>query len=150
MSHDRIKRMASLLELAQTEEEAMLQTFQALQVQLAQAQEQLQSLNHYRQEYAANLARKTDVIFASQIHSTQAFIEKLNQALMAQEQEEQRLEQAIEQAKQAWIEKRMRSQALEKLLQKMQKDQAIFLNKQEQKMLDELSAQTFHRQSHEH
>jgi len=53
------------------------------------------------------------------------------------------LKRDADKAQEVWIEKRARLQAFEKLLVKLNKNESKRLDKIEQRMLDELSVQTF-------
>lgn len=138
----RIKRMAKLVELAQTELEDAAQIFQSLQAQFQAERAQQEQLQVYLKEY---LTQQTSGKGTSlyQLKTTNAFMDKLNKAIQQQQIKMDQLEESIERARAQWIEKRSREQALVKLTEKMEKDYARKLDKQEQKLVDELSSRRF-------
>jgi len=76
-----------------------------------------------------------------QMLSTHAFVGKLHQAILAEEAKTQGFKEVVERAKEAWVTKRARLQALQKLLEKLKKNKQACLDKQEQRFLDELASQ---------
>jgi len=110
-----------------------------------QAQTQLQDLTDYQKGYIEHL-KSPSQITPSQIHTFYAFLNKVNQAILAQEAQLETAERNLNQARAHWREKKAYHQALEKLLQKRQKQAQQQRDKQEQKMLDELASQAGSRQ----
>lgn len=140
----RIKRMHKLVELAQADLEDAANIFQSLQNQFHAEQAQQEQLQIYLKEY---LAQQTSGKGTSlyQLKTTNAFMDKLNKAIQQQQVKMDQLEDSIERARAQWVEKKTREQALVKLTEKMEKDYTRQLDKQEQKLVDELSSRRFSR-----
>lgn len=143
--NSRIKKIVTLVELAEAEEKRALETFSTLQEQLQQHLEQLEALRSYVNDYAHLNLEQT--ITPVQMLSTQAFIGKLHHAIHAEDAKTEGFKVVIERGREAWVDKRSRQQALEKLLLKLKQNRQATLDKQEQNFLDELSSQAFTRKA---
>ncbi len=138
--------MAKIVGLAKIELDETAKILQAVQSQLQAEENQLDSLKGYQSEYLTKL-RSNETTTLQHLNRVQAFLEKLNQAVGHQEGQIQQLEASLDHAKLTWTEKRVRVQALEKVHAKLAKNHLATLEKQEQKMLDDLASQSFLRQS---
>jgi len=78
-----------------------------------------------------------------QLQTTQGFIDKLNTAIVTERKTISELKVQVEQARQVWFEKRARVKAMQNLLEKVTKNEQVKLDRQEQKMLDDLASQQF-------
>ncbi|MBO1928373.1 flagellar export protein FliJ [Thiomicrorhabdus sp. 6S2-11] len=139
MSSD-IQRWNKLVELAEMEMDNAGKTVAFMQEEMQQAQSQLEALQNYVQEYAQQPVQGPAQSVA-QLQTHAAFGEKLHQAIQAQSEAYQQKQLMVEKALEAWREKRARFKALQTLLEKKRKQRDLKLNRQEQKMLDELAAQ---------
>lgn len=137
----RIEKMATLVELAKIEEEKATQTYVTLQGQYKHHQQQLETLKDYVSDYDRPADSQQQGVSSVQMLSTQAFVAKLYAAIEAETAKVDSLMHTVERARTAWLEKRTRLQALEKLLVKFRQNRQVRLDKQEQKFLDELSSQ---------
>lgn len=138
----RAGRMLKVVEMATVELDKVAQEFQAAQSNYQAESNQLESLKSYQQEYLQRL-KSSETTTLQQLNRVQVFLEKLNQAVINQNNLVKKLAEQAEIAKQAWVEKKLRKQALEKVYQKLKKDHQVKLDKQEQRMLDDLSSQMF-------
>lgn len=141
----RIEKIQTLVELAEVEEDKALQTFSTIQGQFQDHLQQLETLRSYINEYSHSSSQST--ISPVQMLSTQAFVSKLHHAVTEEENKTDGFRDVMERAREAWVEKRSRSQALNKLLLKLKQTHQARLDKQEQRFMDELSGQTFTRNS---
>lgn len=141
----RIEKIQTLVELAEVEEDKALQTYSTLQGQFQDHLQQLETLRSYIGEYSQPRSQTT--VSPVQMLSTQAFVGKLHHAIAEEESKTDGFRDVMERAREAWVEKRSRSQALNKLLEKLKQTHQARLDKQEQRFLDELSSQTFTRNS---
>ena len=141
----RIKKIVILVELSEAEEAKALETFSTIQGQLQQHLEQLDSLRSYVNDYAGQNLDKT--MTPVQMLSTQAFVGKLHDAIHTEDSKTEGFKEVGERAREAWIEKRSRAQAFQKLLSKLKQNRQATLDKQEQGFLDELSSQAFVRKN---
>lgn len=138
----RLQRVEKLVELAQVELDQAMQTYGYMQSQLNTAQQQLESLQDYCDDYAKKPSSE-GLISPIQLQTYNAFSEKLSQALVAQGKQVIESERLCELANKAWMEKRVRVKSLEALFKRISSGEQVKLNRQEQKMLDELSAQKY-------
>lgn len=135
-----LKRWHKLVELAEIEMDNAGKTVAYMQEQLQVAQQQLDSLKSYMDEYAQAPSTKVSIgVVELQTHL--AFGDKLHQALAAQMEQVKEKQSMAEKALEAWREKRARLKALQNLYSKKQKQLDFHLSRQEQKMLDELASQ---------
>ena len=137
----RIKRMQKLVELAGIELDKASQTLAALLEQYEQDKDQLDSLVSYAKEYSNQSFSESIVITPIQLQTRYCFGDKLNQAVEAQTQQVTRIDEVVEKAREEWQEKKIRKESLFALLTKLKQTHQFELNKQEQRMLDELAAQ---------
>lgn len=131
-----------LVELAQNELDKAQETFVTIRQQLDSSQEQLNSLTEYQANHLTKFHNEKQVN-AAQLQTTQAFVDKVNKAILSQKNQIEHMTHALEKAHEAWIEKRARHQALKTVHLKLKRDESVKLDKQEQKMLDELASQRF-------
>lgn len=139
----RIEKIETLVELAEAEEKKALETFSLLQTQYQQHLQQLETLQSYIAEYASPDMGTQHTI---QLLSTHAFVGKLHSAIEQESSKTESMQTLMEKGREAWIEKRARLKALQNLLSKMVRNRQIKLDKQEQRLLDELSTQSHVRQ----
>ena len=139
---NRLSRMLTIVNLAKVDLESVEKNLQSINSQLHLNQKQQESLISYQNEYLEKL-RNTATTTLQEINSTQAFLGKLSQAIEHQKTEIKNLENMLEQAKDFWVEKKIRAQSLENLYNKLLKKQSLNLDRQEQKMMDDLVANNF-------
>jgi len=137
----RIKRMQKLVELADIELNKASQTLGALREQYEKENAQLVSLVSYTKEYANQPFNQAIVLTPIQLQTRYCFGDKLHQAIEAQKEQVNRLEEVAEKAREEWQEKKVRKESLLALLMKLKQTHQVELNKREQRMLDELAAQ---------
>lgn len=142
MANSKVKRFEMLVELAQDELDKAQETFIAVRQQLESSQEQLDSLQDYHTNHLSKIHNEKEVTTA-QLQTTQAFIDKVNKAILSQKDQITQLTHVLEKAQETWIEKRARHQSLKNIHLKLKRDERAKLDKQEQKMLDELASQQF-------
>ena len=138
----RLDRLRKIIELSQADLEKSELMMQEIRSKLQLNNVQLDSLNGYQNEYLRQLKSNQSTTL-QKINQTQAFLGKLNQAIQHQQIQISELEQSLEKVKEVWLEKRKREQALEKLYKKLEKKHFVKLEKQEQKMMDDLIASNF-------
>lgn len=139
----RAKRMQLLVDLAEQEMDRAVQTFKEIQNQRDYVQLQLNDLKAYLDEYVAKISTSGHSFMPIQLQTTQAFVEKLKQAILSQTQQVDSLTETVKAAEQQWLEKRVRFNALQKVQQKLSRNEKIVLDRIEQKWLDDLAAQNF-------
>ncbi|GKT11139.1 MAG: flagellar protein FliJ [Thiomicrorhabdus sp.] len=137
----RMDRVLKLIELAEIEMDKAAKTLGAVQEQHIQAQNQLVSLQTYEQEYSQAPAKESISMNIVQLQTRHTFGEKLHQAVMTQSFQVDEFAHTIERVKDNWLEKRTEVKSLQLLFDKLKRDREAQLNKQEQRLLDELAAQ---------
>jgi len=144
MSLNRLERMQMLVELEKQELEKAEEVLVSVRGQLEANEAQLFSLQEYHQSYVSELSSgHATNVFRFQV--THTFVEKVNRAIESQKNQVTEMEKVVEMAQSTWLEKRARHDALNKLFEKLLKDQKVRFEKLEQKMLDELSTIHFSR-----
>lgn len=138
----RISRMQKLVELADMELDKAAQTLAALQEQYVQESSQLEALTSYIEEYSNQPLTNSILVTSIQLQTRLGFSEKLRQAVEAQKIKVQQLIEIVEKGREDWLEKKVRVQSLMRLLDKLKRSHQAKLDKQEQRMLDELAAQS--------
>jgi flagellar FliJ protein len=144
----RAKTLQTLVDLAKIELDNAAKSLAMFQTQLVQASEQLTSLQDYVVEYSTQLIATEQAFSPIQLQSRAAFGGRVQQAVAAQTLRVAEVEKMVEMAKQQWLERRARSQALQALLDKVKQGIVVQVNKQEQQYMDELAMQASG-QSHE-
>jgi len=139
-----IERWKKLVELAKIDLDKSAETYELMQRELVNAEQQLTALKEYLVEYGQMPTTRSHWMPA-QLNGHIAFGEKVHQAIAAQEQAVIEQEEVIERAKQAWFEKRAHHKAMLKMLENTQKKYQSEQDRREQKMMDELAAQKFNR-----
>ena len=140
----RLTRLKLLVDLAEQELNKAQLTLKQLNANRDTTAQQIEDLRSYRQDYMAKLTASGSML-PIQLNTTQAFINRLNQAIEGQQKQLDSQQQMCEQGQDQWLEKRVRLQAMEKLYQKIQKQVRYGEERAEQKMLDDLAAQNFTR-----
>lgn len=139
----RAKRLKVIVDLAEDEMSKAMATLREVRGQRDQIQAQINELDVYLQEYLAKVSTSGQRFLPIQLQTTQAFTEKLKQAIASQQQKLTAFDEIVEKAQEQWTEKRVRHQALQKVYEKLHKNEQIALSKAEQKWLDDLAAQNF-------
>lgn len=124
--------------IAKNNEKRAAQRMGVSQKSMNDAENRLEELRRYRQEYADNFNAAGRLgMSAVQVQEYQAFLARLNEAIRCQEAvvNSSREQHTISEAQ--WLHKYQRSQALEKVLDRFQEDEREVANRQEQKEADE-------------
>lgn len=137
--HPRAKRLKVLHNLAEREQEARLKVWGELQQKLKAELEQRTLLESYQQEYQRQISQPTSTaISAGIVHGTLGFMAQIEQALTAQQEKLALLKQQTERAREAFLEQQGKTQALVKLMDKLDQEYLLEQDKQLQKQTDEL------------
>ena len=139
-----------LLEQLDNKERQASADLTAAQLQLQQLVQQQQMLSQYQRNYSEDFQKRgREGLSANQFSHFQGFINKLE---AAQEQQTDGLGNAraqVEQTRTAWMAVRARKQAIETLLEREAERKQKESDKQEQKMLDELTLHRFYSQKND-
>lgn len=134
----RSRRMQPVARHAEQKEQDAVRLFVTAQQALGEAEQQLQQLLTYREEYAAgNTAAAQSGQRMQQVRNFQAFIDSLGKAIAQAHLNIESKKQVCERYRQAWLKTRSRSQALNLVVEKYQLDERRQQEQQEQKEQDE-------------
>ena len=136
--HARAKRLQVILEMAEREEEKLLGVWGKLQQQLQAEREQRTQLESFRLDYQRSISTPSHQAFsATQLHTTLGFISQITNALNSQQERLVLLEKQTEVARQAYLVQQGKTQALIKLMDKLDAEYDLEQDRQLQKQLDE-------------
>src|SRR5690606_8700887 len=149
MSDPRIRRMAPVLEMALDEERKAAGLLGECQRQLEDAGNRLRDLEHYAGEYAKGWTeRGSQGVGRDWLLNYQRFMAQMQTAIEQQRQTVSWYETSLERARETWRQRYQRVEALRKLIERYREEARARADKQEQKLLDELTQRLFsHRNS---
>lgn len=138
------KRLAPVLQIKERDEKDAARRLGEAQQGLQAAIQQLEDLKQYRQDYYANLTGGASVgatsgVPASVLEKYQLFLSKLNGAVERQEQSIEQYRQHVDAHRKKWVEANARLKSMSDLIQRAKDEEALLLDKQEQKLMDERS-----------
>lgn len=130
---NRIKRIAPIVELAETKEKQAVQAYGMKQQKLDEAHKALNSLRSFRENYAALFNQSgTKGIGMRQLHEYRAFLAKINVAIVEQEKAVATAEDELKAARQVWEAAHGHTLGMHKVLDKLQAEQMRKEQKREQ------------------
>ena len=133
-----------LLKLDNDKEESLRMNYLQANQNLQANQQKLQGLNNFRLEYSQQLHLKGKSGLSSagfgQYH---AFIAKIEEAIRQQASTVNTAKQVVTQRKALWLKQQIKAKAVAKLIEKQKLKASVLIAKNEQKMLDEFSANQF-------
>ncbi|MCQ8889074.1 flagellar export protein FliJ [Pseudoalteromonas carrageenovora] len=133
-----------LLKLENDKEESLRMNYLQANQNLQANQQKLQGLNNFRLEYSQQLHLKGKSGLSSagfgQYH---AFIAKIEEAIRQQASTVNTAKQVVTQRKTLWLKQQIKAKAVAKLIEKQKLKGSALIAKNEQKMLDEFSANQF-------
>jgi len=136
------KRMQSILELALHDEKAAIEALGESSRKVEANIRQLEELERYREEYREQMLRQGESGFSgAKMQQFQRFLYKLDEVIGQQKGQIVASERVREQKRQAWLERRTRSNALDKVKQRYQESEAQEDQRREQKENDEMAQQ---------
>lgn len=136
------KRMQSILKLAQHEEQAAIEALGESSRNVEANINQLEELKRYRTEYREQLLAQGESGFsAAKMQQFQKFLYKLDEVIEQQKGQIVVSEQVREQRREMWLERRTRTNALDKVTQRYQASEAQEEQRRDQKESDELAQQ---------
>ncbi|MDH5436797.1 MAG: flagellar export protein FliJ [Gammaproteobacteria bacterium] len=141
----RSDRMKPIVKIAESHEKEAARLLGAQQRLLDQYETRLGELLTYRKEYREQFQQSgKEGIKASKMHDYQSFLQRLEIAIGQQRQVIEQTIAGYEQHKKNWQNKRGRTQALDKTVERFKKQERYEEDRKEQKELDELSQRCFH------
>ncbi|WP_165742709.1 flagellar export protein FliJ [Pseudoalteromonas sp. Z9A6] len=133
-----------LLKIENDKEESLRMSYLQANQNLQSNQQKLQGLNNFRLEYSQQLHLKGKSGLSSagfgQYH---AFIAKIEEAIRQQASTVNTAKQVVTQRKILWLKQQIKAKAVAKLIENQKLKANALMAKNEQKMLDEFSANQF-------
>ena len=140
MSESRIRRLMPVVDMALEEERKAATVLGQCQQQFDDAQSRLSDLEYYCTEYAKGWTQRGEQgVGREWPMNYQRFMAQMEVALEQQRQTVEWHSQSIEKARESWRERYQRLEALRKLIEKYRLEAQARADRQEQKLLDELS-----------
>ena len=134
------KRMQTILKLAQHEEKAAIEALGESSRNVEANIRQLEELKRYRAEYREQLLQQGESGFsAAKMQQFQQFLYKLDEVIVQQKEQIVVSEQVREQRREAWLDRRTRTNALDKVTQRYQVSEAQEEQRRDQKESDEMA-----------
>lgn len=132
----RAEPLQPAVELARQRSEDALAQMASHQQHLAKAEQQLEELHRYRQEYAAsgNVAQSVSVML-----NRQNFVDRIDQAIAQQKGEIVRLQRQVDQVRSCWRQAHARESALETVVDRYLEEERQAADRHEQQQMDERS-----------
>ncbi|MGB1091602.1 MAG: flagellar export protein FliJ [Oceanobacter sp.] len=144
--HERSPRIRLVLQQTRSEEAQAMRQWSQYQQTLAQEQEQLAQLKEYAEGYRNSLAIPSQTkVSGGQIHHTLGFLQQVEQAIQTQHSKIYRLQDQLQTARSRYLTLRGKVKGMENLIEKLEREKAQQLEKQEQKQVDEFNNRMYFR-----
>ncbi|MDH5368927.1 MAG: flagellar export protein FliJ [Gammaproteobacteria bacterium] len=144
MSLKRSDRFKPIHNMAQQNEDVAAQTLGKIQRQLSEHHLKLSELMQYYQDYTERFNQQAvKGMSITQVQSYQKFISQLEIAIREQKKHITRTTEACDSSRADWTVERQKTQVLEKVITRYQKQEQKILNRQEQSRSDEFVANRF-------
>lgn len=140
----RSKRLQPVQDIAARSEKTAMQRYIDHRRRYEEACRQLDELLSYQAEYAVSLRRPVDAsLDVARMQQDRQFMQRLGEAVKAQEIVVAKGRDIVEEAKRAWLVSRQRSQSLDTLAENYRAGEIAEAERIEQKNTDELATQRF-------
>jgi len=137
---EKSKRMGPVVQVTESREEKAAREFGTCQRQLNEQQTQLEQLRGYYADYQRQLeARGRAGIVLAQVLETQRFLAQLEKAIAQQQQVVDQTARLCAQKRNLWLAARTRSEAVNKVVERIVAQEQRRADKREQKESDDLS-----------
>lgn len=144
MTSKRSERFKPIHNLAQQSEDVAAQTLGKIQRELSNHQLKLSELMAYYQDYTKRFNEQAEKgMSIIQVQSYQKFISQLEVAITEQKKHISRMTEACDSSRADWTVERQKTQVLEKVITRYQKQEQQTHNRQEQRLSDEHVANRF-------
>ena len=144
MALKRSERFKPLHNLAQQSEDIAAKTLGKIQRELSEHHLKLSELMQYYQDYTTRFNQQAiKGMSIIQVQSYQKFISQLEIAITAQKKHIGRITEACDSSRADWTVERQKTQVLEKVMTRYQKQEQQIHNRQEQRRSDEFVANRF-------
>jgi len=144
MTLKRSERFKPIRNLAQQSEDVAAQTLGKIQRELSNHHLKLSELMGYYQDYKTRFNEQaTKGMSIVQVQSYQKFISQLEVAIAEQKKHISRVTEACDSSRADWTVERQKTQVLEKVMTRYQKQEQKIHNRKEQRLSDEFVANRF-------
>lgn len=144
MATKRSERFKPIHNLAQQSEDVAAQTLGKIQRELSSHHLKLSELMKYYQDYTSRFNQQAEKgMSVVQVQSYQKFISQLEVAINEQKRNINRVTEACDSSRADWSIERQKSQVLEKVITRYQKQEQKNLNREEQRRSDEFVANRY-------
>lgn len=144
MAVKRSERFKPIHNLAQQSEDVAAQTLGKIQRELSNHHLKLSELMAYYDDYKARFTEQAGKgMSITQVQSYQKFISQLEIAITEQKKHISRVTEACDSSRADWTVERQKTQVLEKVITRCQKQEQQIHNRQEQRRSDEFVANRF-------
>lgn len=145
MAAKRSERLKVVLQMALKAQQDVADLMAQQQQKIGVERDQLQQLQQYSLEYQQQVASNNKGLRAQELISSRAFLQRLSNLQLNQQQKIQQLNAVVEQLTTEWQKRYHRRQSIEKLIERLKTEESAELDKQLQREIDELSSQAFFR-----
>jgi flagellar FliJ protein len=135
----RSKRMQPVATVAHNRQQNAARIMGERQRSLDDQQQRLQELNNYRDEYARRFEGGAESMAGINMRDYRLFLSRLNEAIEEQARRVEQARAALEQSRGQWTTTRVHSDAVNKVVERMQADERRAEDRREQKENDEFS-----------
>lgn len=143
-ANKRSERFKPIHNIAQQREDVAAQTLGRMQRELSDHHSKLSELKQYYQDYVSRFNEQAvKGMSIIQVQSYQNFISQLETAITEQKRHISRISDACDSSRADWTVERQKSQVLEKVIIRYQKQEQQVFNKQEQRSTDEFVSNHF-------
>ena len=132
----RSAKFEKIVKLAASEERRYAEATGASQQRLNEQIDRLGELSAYRHNYSRD-ASNSRVTSAAQLKDYQSFLDRLDQAVAAQQQIINDCEQTLERHRRHWMSKKHRLESLERVRERYQKEERQAADRQAQRVADD-------------
>ena len=140
MSDSRVRRLAPVLDMALEDERKAAKQLGDAQTQLDAAQTRLQDLEFYCSEYEKGWTQRGEQgVGRDWLLNYQRFMAQMQMAIDQQKNTVSWHARALDKSREHWRQRYQRLEAMRKLIERYQQEARAKADKQEQKLLDELS-----------
>lgn len=145
MAEKRSERLKVVLQLALKAQQDVADLMAQQHQKVGLERDQLQQLQQYSEEYQQQVASNNKGLRAQELISSRAFLQRLTNLQLNQQQKIQQLNAVIDQLTAEWQKRYHRRQSIENLIERLKTEESAELDKQLQREIDELSSQAFFR-----
>jgi len=138
-----------LVDLARNDTDEAARQLALLNKARRDAEQQLQALHSYRQDYAERLQRESKSgLTASNYHNFRQFIATLDEAISQQNRILEQMDSRLQKGLDSWQAEKRRLSSFETLQTRQLQQQAVHEARREQRMNDEISARGYRGMGH--